>query len=213
MTRTADDVGAQACCARPRARPTYAEGNPVASRPLSPPRCARKGGRGLDDRRASYPILPVTKPATATDARQSLVAHVAAKGAEIREKHGPVIGWAELQHIVADRACVRYPCEIVFDAAPLEPGETAHPVPKGARPEDGFILYVHPFFQAQLSQVPPLALYQLVVVNYGEFASPDDAETFGASVLGLSQDEYYHTICELADSLTAWSVARRTQIG
>jgi hypothetical protein len=58
---------------------------------------------------------------------------------------------------------------------------------------------VHPFFKAQLSRVPPLALYQLVLVNYGEFASPDDAETFGASVLGLSKDEYYRMLCELTD--------------
>jgi len=38
----------------------------------------------------------------------------------------------------------------------------------------------------------------LVVVNYGEFASAEDAETFGAAVLGLSQHEYYDTLCELA---------------
>ena len=91
---------------------------------------------------------------TADDARQSLTAHVAAKGAEIREKYGPVIGWDDLQRIVADRACVRYPCEIVFDAAPLEAGETAHPVPKGERPEDGFTLCVNPYFSTRLEQAP-----------------------------------------------------------
>ena len=141
-----------------------------------------------------------TNPTT-DRARQSLTAHVAEKGAEIRGKYGPVIGWDELRRIVADRACVRYPCEIVFDAARLESGETAHPVPKGDRPEDGFTLYVNPFFTARLSQVPALVLYQLVLVNYGEFASPDDAETFGASVLGLTRDEYYRTLCELTDQL------------
>jgi hypothetical protein len=52
----------------------------------------------------------------------------------------------------------------------------------------------------QLPQVPYLVLYQLVLVNYGEFASADDAETFGAAVLGFSQPEYYHALCELADS-------------
>jgi hypothetical protein len=138
---------------------------------------------------------------TADDARQSLTAHVAAKGAEIREKYGPVIGWDELQRIVADRACVRYPCEIVFDAAPLEAGETAHPVPKGERPEDGFTLCVNPYFSTRLEQAPALVLYQLVLVNYGEFASPDDAEIFGASVLGIGRDEYYRTLCTLTDEL------------
>jgi hypothetical protein len=135
----------------------------------------------------------------AEDARQSLNEHVAAKGAGIRAKYGPHIGWRELQQILEDRACVRYPCEIVFDAAPLEPGEFAHPVAKGERPEDGFAMHVHPVYLAQLAQVPWLVLYQLVLVNYGEFASADDAETFGAAVLGISRDEYYGGLCELAE--------------
>jgi hypothetical protein len=138
---------------------------------------------------------------TAEDGRQSLNAHVAAKGDEIRAKYGPHIGWTELQRILQDRACVRYPCEIVFDAARLRPGEFAHPVPRGETPEEGFELYVHPYFMTHLDRIAYLALYQLVVVNYGEFASPDDAETFGATTLGLSKEEYYQTLCELSDEI------------
>ena len=138
---------------------------------------------------------------TAEDARQSLNGHVAAKGLEVRAKYGPVIGWRELQRILQDRACVRYPCEIEFNAALLRPGETAYPSPRGERPEDGFTLYVHPFFMTQLERVPLLVFYQLVAVNYGEFASPEDAETFGASALGISKDDYYQTLCEMANML------------
>jgi hypothetical protein len=143
---------------------------------------------------------------TADDARQSLNSHVAAKGGEIRAKYGPNIGWKELLRILEDRACVRYPCEIAFDAGPLNPGEFAHPVAKGERPEDGFILYVHPLFMTQLPQVPHLVLYQLVLVNYGEFASPDDAEIFGAAVLGLARDEYYRIISQMADQIGGCAV-------
>ena len=103
--------------------------------------------------------------------------------------------------ILGDRSCARYPCEVVFDAAPLRPGEFAHPVGKGELPADGFTIYVHPYFMIQLDQVPLLVLYQLVVVNYGAFATADDAETFGAAAFGLSKDEYYHTLCQLADEL------------
>ncbi|HZP58901.1 MAG TPA: hypothetical protein VFB27_01155 [Opitutaceae bacterium] len=139
---------------------------------------------------------------TLEDARQSLTAHVAAKGEELREKYGPAIGWSELSRILADRDIVRYPCELVFDAAALEVGECAHPVPKGPLPEDGFIMQVHPFFSVMPAQVPHLVLYQLVLVNYGEFASADDAEVFGAAALGLSRDQYYNTLCELADLIS-----------
>lgn len=136
---------------------------------------------------------------TADDAKQSLNAHVAAKGEEILAKYGPCIGWKELRLILEDRASVRYPCEVVFDTAQLGAGEFAHPVAKGGRPEDGFIMFVHPFFMTQLVRVPYLVLYQLVLVNYGEFASADDAETFGASALGISKGEYYEALCDMAD--------------
>ena len=133
----------------------------------------------------------MSRQLTAADARQSLNSHVAAKGAEIFEKYGPHIGWKELQRLLEDRTCVRYPCKVIFDATGLRPGEFAHPVADGDRPEDGFSLYVHPLFMTDLARVPLLVLYQLVLINYGEFASPDDAETFGASALGIGKDEYY----------------------
>ena len=140
-------------------------------------------------------------PPSATDARESLNARVAEIGAAIYQKYGPRIGWAQLQQILGDRRCVRYPCEIVFDAAPLQAGEFAHPVAKGDHPGEGFTIYVHPLFMMQLDRVPLLVLYQVVLVNYGAFASPDDAEAFGAAALGLPKEEYYQTLCRLADGL------------
>jgi hypothetical protein len=80
-------------------------------------------------------------------------------------------------------------------------GEFAHPVAKGARPEEGFTLHVHPAYQSNLDHVPFLVLYQLVLVNYGEFASSADAETFGAAALGLTRDTYYRQLCDLADQV------------
>ncbi|SPE54511.1 hypothetical protein SBV1_1890042 [Verrucomicrobia bacterium] len=143
--------------------------------------------------------------------QQALNLHVAEKGAEIRAKYGPYIGWNQLLEILADRACVRYPCEISFEAAPLRPGELAHPVSQGERPESGFVICVQPLFLRQLEQVPALVLYQLVLVNYGPFASADDAETFGGSALGLSKDEYYDTLCRMAGMLEDGS--RNAELG
>jgi hypothetical protein len=139
---------------------------------------------------------------TADDFKESLNAHVAAKGGEIREKYGTDIGWTELLLILNDRSVVRYPCEIIFDAAPLLEEEFAHAMPNSENPSDGFKIYVHPFFSLQLERVPHMVLYQLVRVNYGEFASPDDAEVFGASALGLSRDAYYEMLCQLADEIS-----------
>jgi hypothetical protein len=138
---------------------------------------------------------------TADDAKQSLHAHAAAKGNEIQIKYGPRIGWNVLLRILNDRTCVRYPCEIVFDQTELQSGEFAHPVLKRELPEDGFTIYVHPIFMTRLEEVPLLVLYQLVLVNYGPFASAADAEVFGAGALGISSDEYYQALCQIADEI------------
>ena len=144
---------------------------------------------------------PMSKKLTPDDVRQSLTAHVAEKAMEIRDKYGPCIGWNELLRILEDRSACRYPCEVVFDAGPLHHGEFAFPVSKGERLEDGFTMCVHPHFATQPERVVRLVLYQLVQVNYGEFASPEDAETFGATVLGISKDEYYQILCEMVDEI------------
>lgn len=143
----------------------------------------------------------MAKQLTADDARQSLASHVEAKGLEIYATYGPVLGWPGLQRLLADRAYVRYPCEIKFDAGPLEPGEFALPVQKGERPEDGFTMCVHPAFRTRLDLVPALVLYQLVALNYGVFASAHEAETFGAAALGITRDEYYNQLCDISDQL------------
>ena len=139
---------------------------------------------------------------TEEDARQSLAGHVTEKGRAINEKYGPDIGWNQLQLILQDRAFVRYPCEIVFDSTPLQEGELAYPAQKGNRPEEGFVIYVHPYFAIHPARVPYLVLYQLVLVNYGEFASAEDAEHFGANALGISRHDYYQALCAMSDEIT-----------
>lgn len=139
---------------------------------------------------------------TVEDARQSLTAHLAEKGRQIYLNYGPEIGWNELLKILEDRTLVRYPCEIIFDAKQLQPGEFAVAIAKSEKPEDGFSIYVHPFFALDPAQVPALVLYHLVVVNYGEFATADDAETFGAAALGLLKEEYYTHLCNMADEIS-----------
>jgi hypothetical protein len=138
---------------------------------------------------------------TAADAKRSLNDHVFDKGVELRAKYGPQIGWKEIQQVMLDRSVVRYPCEISFSTEDLNEGEFAYPHQIGDTPEEGFIIRVHPIFLTQLKLVPHLVLYQLVAVNYGDFACADDAETFGAAALGLEKEDYYGMICQLADQL------------
>jgi hypothetical protein len=137
----------------------------------------------------------------AEDVRESLSAEIMAKATAIRQKYGPEIGWNQLQKLLEDRDCAPFPCEIRFDSEPLLPGEFAHPVPKGPSREQGFIIYIHPFYAKELGRVPYLVLHQLVLINYGESATADDAETFGSLALGLSKEDYYRALCELSGQI------------
>ena len=143
----------------------------------------------------------MAKKLTVEDAKQFVTDHAAARGSEIYKKYGPQIEWHELLHILEDRTCCRYPCEVIFDSSQLEPGEFAQPVRKGECSEDGFTIHVHPHFMAQLERIPYLVLFQLAVVNYGEFATPEDAEIFGANALGMPRDLYYEVLCAMADEI------------
>ena len=129
--------------------------------------------------------------------------HCAAKGQEVRERFGMGLGWADLDGLLEDRKLVRYPCTITFDPSPLQPEEMAYAEPLGAQPEAGYRICIHPRFETDLGAVVALVLYQLVAVNYGEFATAEDAEAFGSAALGLSQDEYYQRLCQLADQTSA----------
>jgi len=143
----------------------------------------------------------MARHANAAGIRQALSAQVAAEGTEVWTKYGPNIGWPELLKLLQDRSCVRFPCDLRFDAGPLLPGEFAHAIARGKKPEEGYIIYIHPLYECQLQRVPYLVLHQLVLVNHGERATADDAETFGSCALGLSKAEYYTSLCELSGQI------------
>lgn len=141
----------------------------------------------------------MSRQLTAEDARQSLTDHVTNRGLELFLKYGPGIGLEDLARLLEDRTFVRYPCELVFGTAGLQAGELAHPEPRGEGPDAGFTLFVHPAFAGEPEAAVAIALYQLVAVNYGDFAAADDAECFGAAALALTRDEYYAQLCRYAD--------------
>ena len=139
---------------------------------------------------------------TVEDARQSLTSHATEKGAQFFEKYGPEITWKQLLIAMEDRSVVRYPCRVSFESTGLLPGEMAHPFPEGNEPDEGFALRVHPIYMTDLHGAAAIVLYQIVLVNYGEFAGAEDAEAFGSAALGIDNEDYYRMLCELADKLT-----------
>jgi hypothetical protein len=143
----------------------------------------------------------VAKKLSEDDGREALRDHVIQKAQAARLKYGLHIDAEVIMKMLDDREVVRYPTGVRFDAGPLQPGEFAYAQPLGARPADGYCLYVHPHFERQPEILPLLIAYHIVDINYGEIATAAEAELFGATLLGLEVDTYYQALCALADSL------------
>ena len=142
---------------------------------------------------------------TEDDGRKALIHHIVEKGLGIREKYGPNITWKVLQKVLQDGEFIKFPTRVIFNSQVLESGMFAVAEPISDDKSDGYAIYVHEHFKDKLEDVPPMVLYHLVTVNYGEFATYDEAEIFGATVLGYKQEYYYQLLCCLADSIPGGS--------
>ena len=139
---------------------------------------------------------------TESDAKLALRDHLAEKARTARAKHGFYIDFGTITKILSDSTLVRYPTGIRFDASSLVPGEFAAAVPLGDHPSKGFCIFIHPSLQNRQDLLPYVIAYHIPPINYADMASPEDCECFGATLLGITEDDYYNTLCDIADSLT-----------
>jgi len=138
---------------------------------------------------------------TEQDARVALKDHLGDKAMDARLRHGMYIDADVIIKMLDDPAFVRYPVSLRFDDEMLDPGEFAMPITLGDHPSAGFCICIHPYFEQQPEAWPLLIAYHIPTINYGEIVSAEDAEHFGATLLGLDSETYYQAICELADSI------------
>ncbi len=143
-----------------------------------------------------------TDQAIAEQAKHAFHEHLAEKATAARFKYGLYIDTDAMLRMLDDRAIVRYPTSLVFDASPLQAHEFAYPQPLGFHSGDGFALCIHPCFRPQLKIWPLLIAYHIPVINYGSIVDADDAELFGATLLGMDVEPYYKALCELTDAMT-----------
>jgi|GEM_PF-208209 len=138
---------------------------------------------------------------TAEEAMQALRDHVVDRALHARRKHGPEIDGAAIRAMLLDSECVRFSTRIVFDGSDLLPGEFAHAHCRGPAASDGFDLFVHPHFIGREQDLPLLAAYHVVSINWLDVATHEEAELYAAALLGLEVDDYYQRLCALADEV------------
>lgn len=145
-------------------------------------------------------MKPGTK-LTEADGRRALQDHVADKAMEARLKYGLYIDAETIVAMLDDVEVVRYPTGLRFDGEALLPGEFAHAQPIDDHPSGGFCIFLHPWFEQMPDAWPLLIAYHVPSINYGDIATADDAELYGATLLGMDVDAYYNALCELVDSI------------
>ena len=138
---------------------------------------------------------------TARDGQEALRDHLIEKALLARSRYGPAIDSRAMRRLLADSEIVRFPAEIAFDAAPLRAGEFAWAMPRGDAPAAGFTLVIHPHFRDRPEVLPYLAAYHVPSICYLDIATHEEAELFGATLLGLDVDVYYERLCALADGI------------
>ncbi len=131
----------------------------------------------------------------------SLPGRVTEQAERARRRYGPVIDDSAILRILQDREVVRYPVHLRFDCESLEYGEFAHAEPIGDHPGAGFCLYIDPTFEHRPDVWPLLFAYHIPFINDAAIATHDDCELFGATLLAMHPEEYYESLCELADSM------------
>lgn len=138
---------------------------------------------------------------TEKDGYEALKGHVVERALAARARYGTALDEEGLRRMLRDPEVVRFPTELVFSDDGLLAGEFAWPRPRGERPSDGFDLLVHPYFAGRWEILPLLVAYQIPAINYLDVATHEEAELFGATLLGMELDAYYERVCRLADSL------------
>ncbi len=138
---------------------------------------------------------------TLEDGRRAAGAHALERGHQLKLKYGNFVDRETLDRILLDRDFVRHPTRLKFSRDNLEPGMFGHAERSGDKASDGYIIYVHEHFEDRPGDLAALVFYLLVTVNYGDFATYNEAEEFGSSAMGMGKEEYYNYICRLADSI------------
>lgn len=138
---------------------------------------------------------------TVEEGKQALQSHAVDAAWRAVAEHGPVDTMAAMQAVIGDSKFVRYPVKLAFDLSQLQHGEMAWVQPRGEKASEGFVLWLHPALEHRIPELLDAIAYQLVVVNYGDIATHEEAELFGATLLNVDREVYYERLCHMASRL------------
>jgi hypothetical protein len=125
----------------------------------------------------------------------ALFEHARFSAERARTRLGGPLNETNLPAFLIDPQCLRYATRITFDRAGLEPHQFAQPELQGKE----CCLHVDPCLQDRPDLLYQAVAYMAAVINYGDAATAELAERYGALLTGLTQEQFYSKISEIAD--------------
>lgn len=141
----------------------------------------------------------------------SLREHIAAQAMVAHYKYSP-LSREKLEKLFHDPECVRYPTRLVFEFGDMAMHQFGQPDLDWRNQEaSGRVLYLRPMLAARPDLVVLAAAYFIPVINYGDIITDAHCICYGATLLGMMEQEYYSRICELADTVGAEPLLAETR--
>jgi hypothetical protein len=131
--------------------------------------------------------------------QESLREHLLAQAAVAHHKYAPLTA-DKLEALLRDAECLRHPVRLVYEFGEMAMHQFAQPDLDWRDPEgNGRVLYLRPKLRERPDLLPLAVAYMIPLINYGEIINDAHCLAFGATLLGLTEDEYYTHLCALAD--------------
>jgi hypothetical protein len=150
--------------------------------------------KGSEDKTVSRPFHP------------ALFEHARFAAQRAHARLGGFLNPSNLDKFLEDNLCLRYPTRIIYDRTGLDPHQVAQPFYRQSR--DGVFcdLHVDPELQKTPGSNYLVVAYMAAVINYGDAATPELAELYGALLTGIDQEMFYDKMCAVADSVRSAGV-------
>ena len=147
------------------------------------------------------------------EGQNALAHHMMEKARLARERYGP-LSMQNIYSVLKDPDLLRHPVRLVFEYGEISFHQFAQPAPDPRDPSNGFCIYLRPCLKEMTKEVPFAVAYMIPVINYGEEMVTDElCLQFGASLLDMSEEDYYTALCTLAEEVGADEKYNDTRCG
>lgn len=135
--------------------------------------------------------------------QDSLREHLLAQAVVAHQKYAPLTA-DKLAALLHDADCLRHPVRLIYEFGEMAMHQFAQPELDWRNTEqDGRVLYLRPMLRDHPDLVVLAVAYMIPAINYGDVITGDHCILYGATLLGMMEEEFYGRLCALADFVGA----------